>query len=721
MIITNFASGELSPWLNGRVDLQQYFQSAQKIKNFEIVPTGGLKRRTGTKRLGELSGNCRLIPFIVDQNTSFILEFVPGYIHIWKNGKKQNISIETDYTNLAEINEIQYAQDYDRMIFVHTKYDPLELTYSADGTFTSQNMPFTFYPEVELDDDFDYITIQPNTEDNLPPGHDGQYCLWRGILYIYDSSTAEKWIPDPSVEDPKLEKDLFTSDRKRPGCIAFFNNRLYFAGTIEKRQKIWASAAPDTEKNRYNLFATYKKYITVNKQVKDGDIHLFTGELLMDNISDSQTVITNVSQDLTEALAKDKTLYFVTNNEYIPIGAKVINVTANSVTIDKKATNTEDKKAVVFSMSLWKDAMNPSADDYEYKVVNSNVTTSDCSFNFELASDQNDAIRFMAANKYMAVGTETNIWAIPSGISALSIVAELNGRYGSDLIQGRCLDTAIIFFAQGKCGIREYYYNSQAEAFQTNNIAILADHLITESPAVDFDFVTNPYNRLIITRQDGKVVTMLYDKTNGVFAWNRIEHEKKIVSTAVTRGELQNDLVYFAVKDGTKTVTDEEGNETTTDRYYLELLDSNNEVYLDSYIEATEDTDISQFSSEAVIYDSITDEVKPLLDFDSIIDFEGVYIGYPYESLIKSMPVVADTPERKKRITNLIFRFLDSYMPTLKTEGLPDEYFTDIEQPFTGIKSIDYPGITDREVTFTLSISEPKRCNILSVNANISV
>ena len=46
---TSFASGELSPLLLGRTDLEQYYKGAQDAENVVIVPQGGVKRRPGTQ------------------------------------------------------------------------------------------------------------------------------------------------------------------------------------------------------------------------------------------------------------------------------------------------------------------------------------------------------------------------------------------------------------------------------------------------------------------------------------------------------------------------------------------------------------------------------------------------------------------------------------------------------------------------------------------------
>ena len=57
---TSFASGELSPLLKGRTDLEQYYQGAQQAEGVVIVPQGGVKRRPGTQFIDvALRGNTR--------------------------------------------------------------------------------------------------------------------------------------------------------------------------------------------------------------------------------------------------------------------------------------------------------------------------------------------------------------------------------------------------------------------------------------------------------------------------------------------------------------------------------------------------------------------------------------------------------------------------------------------------------------------------------------
>lgn len=740
MVITNFSAGELSQNLKGRVDIGSYYAGVQKMKNFEIIPTGGIQRRVGFKRMGKLAGDARLIPFIVDSNLSFIFECVipEGSTHavfrVWKNGEKMltalnnQVEIDTPYTSLSEINEIQYAQNYDLMFFVQENYRPFTIQYHA-GTDTFEYGLFKpkYYTDVYLDDKYGLVS---KAADYLPlEANEGDWCIYQGHLWKCikgsTTTTAAEWEQDGS--DPDTDTGLFRdlpeeeeslNAGKYPRAVAFYQNRLYFAGTKNNPQRIWASCTPSTSDTRYNEFGTYRKYVTVGKVIKNPDTHLFTADILLADMTETYTVLRNVSQDLTKEgiLTEDIANYFLTQSSFLPMGTKVISITGNTITINKGSRDLaidEDKHAVVFTLSLWQNADSASADDYEYSVVNSNVVTADCSFYMEPASDQNDAIKWLATGNFLALGTETNVWNIPAGVNAQNVQCTMTGRYGSDNIQAHVVDTAVIFFAQGKCGIREFYYNAQNEAFQTNNIAIMAEQMLFESPAMDFDFCTNPYNKIVITREDGSAVSLLYDKNNGVMGWNRIEHgEGFLRSCAITRGSGYSDYVFFVVKYGTD--------------YYLEKLDLNLQHFLDSWEYYTPGMDLTgYYGDKAVIYNETSHEEWPVNDIenipeDFIKELDIVTVGYKYDSIVLSMPVVTNDISAKKRIVNLHVRFNNSYMPHLTFTGIKNEKFLGVQEPYSGVKKIDFPGTSDIDVTFMLQISKPEACNILTVDASLS-
>jgi hypothetical protein len=671
MLFTNFSSGELSDTLFGRVDLPQYYQGASLLKNFGIIPTGGVTRRSGSKRLGNLSAASRLIPFIVDRNRAYILEFGTGYIKVWKNGEKvmsgENqlsfVNAGTGvalYSSLAHIRDIQYAQHYNTMIFVHRDYPPLELIWNGGDSFSLGVMNFDFSIQFEINDP------------------DGIYTI---------------------PEEGKYDTPLFNGSGKYPGCAAFYLGRLWLAGSRNEPQKVWVSNAPDKEGNHYNWFSTYKKYVTVSKIIKDADLHIFTG-----TITSGSEVITGVSQDLTAALSNSPEDYYL-SGDYFPVGTKVTAITANSVTVDH--TPSESKTGQTMTIQLWKSVSAPTAEDYVYETTVNAITVDSSAFIFEIASDMNDAIRWMAQSTYLVLGTETAEWVVPNTVTANAIRAVLSSRHGSDALQGTCIGKAVVFFASGRKAVREYYYQTDEEGFRANDIAMLAPQMLRDAAAVDFDFVSTPYSRIIITRDDGTLAVMLYEKDSGVMGWSRYEIAGGVVlSCATVPGNNGYDDVYIAVQRGALVM--------------LELLEEEAPVYLDGYAPYTGAAVLSLYGEGAIIHDQTAGRAYPCSAPPGDVDIAGhtVYIGYPFESRMRSMPILTDKPNDQKRISAVILRFKDSFLPTV--EAFPAssvEWITGRKEPFSGVVRVPFPGTHDRDVMISIATDKPQPCTVLSMNA----
>ena len=87
--LTNFTAGELSPRLQGRTDLEKYFNGCKVMENMTIHPHGGATRRPGTKFIHEVktsANSTRLIPFEFSTTQTYIMEFGNNYIRFFKDG-----------------------------------------------------------------------------------------------------------------------------------------------------------------------------------------------------------------------------------------------------------------------------------------------------------------------------------------------------------------------------------------------------------------------------------------------------------------------------------------------------------------------------------------------------------------------------------------------------------------------------------------------------------
>jgi hypothetical protein len=401
---------------------------------------------------------------------------------------------------------------------------------------------------------------------------------------------------------------------------------------------------------------------------------------------------------------------------------------------------------------------------YTREIIKNEYPSSDCGFTFEIASSTNDAIRWLCANRGLIVGTEMGEWLIPPDVHATNVQAISLSKHGSDRIQGEALGDATLFFKSGRKGLVEYYPNDN-DHFRANNMALLAQHMLHESPAKEFDYATNPYTKLFITREDGMLVTLLYERMTGTFAWSRIttgeimknmitqeetdiskkawnrkvkdsqtqysvSHpgpyviperlerfvEGRVLSCAVLPGEDGFDDVYLVVKRKSG-----EGDEAVY-KYYLERLREEGTVYLDNWSEWTFENEeqrqslLDSYDSNAVVYDEKENRQYRLNEELPAKSCEENrrYIGYPYQSIMESMPIVKDEKMKAVNMTRMCVRLLDSYEPDIwGSKG-------DKNSPTDGVvESIDMLSGQSTSKQFTIVHEDPNRCRVLSVYAEV--
>lgn len=84
----SFQSGELSPAMYARTDLQRYVTGLRTLRNATVLRTGGVQSRAGFEYLGSTKANgaARLVEAVFDDDANYVLEFGNLYIRFWKDG-----------------------------------------------------------------------------------------------------------------------------------------------------------------------------------------------------------------------------------------------------------------------------------------------------------------------------------------------------------------------------------------------------------------------------------------------------------------------------------------------------------------------------------------------------------------------------------------------------------------------------------------------------------
>lgn len=114
---TNFTSGTLSKDLYGRGDLSMYENGARKLENVIIHATGGISRRKGLKKINQLEGKARLIPFEFNNEQIYLLCLSYHKCTVYKDDAVI-AELNTPW-NESQIAELKYTQSADTIFFAH--------------------------------------------------------------------------------------------------------------------------------------------------------------------------------------------------------------------------------------------------------------------------------------------------------------------------------------------------------------------------------------------------------------------------------------------------------------------------------------------------------------------------------------------------------------------------------------------------------------------------
>ena len=180
--LNNFQFGEISPSLTSRTDTKVYTNAGEQVRNFFIRSEGGLKKRTGTKRLHNFESNpaftalaslrqsVRIEPFIFSDDEKYIIAFSNTRIEIFQisptDGSVSSIQSLTSQswlvntTSASYLEEITFAQQGDLMFICHNTFQTRILERTGLTTFTVST--FNFDTSRDGNDIFQpYFSFQP--------------------------------------------------------------------------------------------------------------------------------------------------------------------------------------------------------------------------------------------------------------------------------------------------------------------------------------------------------------------------------------------------------------------------------------------------------------------------------------------------------------------------------------------------------------------------------
>jgi len=274
-IQTNFAGGEISPKLQGRVDLAQYNVSCKLLENFICFPQGGVIKRSGTRYIAECKNSTstkRLIPFVFSTTQAYILEFGEDYIRFYRNEGQIYSSGSTPYELSSPYGQeyldgLSFTQSADILYITHPSFSPRKLTRTSHIAWTITELDHLDGPY--LDVNVSATTITPQATTGTSRTLTASADLWVStdvgrLVRLKHSSTwgyakitavtnatvavatiKSNFAATGAVTDWRLGAWSDTSGW--PTCVTFYQDRLFFANSSTQPNTVWGSKSGDFE------------------------------------------------------------------------------------------------------------------------------------------------------------------------------------------------------------------------------------------------------------------------------------------------------------------------------------------------------------------------------------------------------------------------------------------------------------------------------------------
>ena len=168
-----FSRGELSPKLRSRADLEQFKTGLGECLNWMVMRQGGVRRRPGTKFIGEVRNSnkpARVIPFIFKTGQTYqayVLVLNDSFFRVYAlDGRVGSFEVAHPYAD-ADLFGIDYDQTNDVLDLTHKSYAPRRISRTSDTSWSIGPVTFRFGPYLPVN--ATATTLTPSATGNPIP------------------------------------------------------------------------------------------------------------------------------------------------------------------------------------------------------------------------------------------------------------------------------------------------------------------------------------------------------------------------------------------------------------------------------------------------------------------------------------------------------------------------------------------------------------------------
>ncbi len=544
-IWSSFNAGELSPLLQGRVDLPQYQKGAEICLNFIPTVQGPVMRRGGTALCGATANPnapSLLIRFSRSPTESYLLEFYAGGVRFWFNGSLVTASgsvysltspyQQADLFDSTGQPQVWAAESVDQIFLVHPNYPvqilsffgPSNWTLTAanlvDGPWmpanTNQNASVSISGGVSVGST---ITILSNTQ-IFQAGHVGS--LFR--ITQNDLSQIKPWAPG------QMTPTIASGVQRRSGyCTYTCANASAGVPPPSGTQLLFVQTGGNTPIHTTGSAWDGDQSTTIDPIGGPG--YFSTGvQWIYEDCGYGVAVITSVvsSQIAQATILRQFPVALLTQPSWQwEMGAfNAVNGYPSKVTFWNGR--------LILAAGAW--VYGSVSGDYQnFADLQLGQLLADSAFSQLLLSDQVNNVLWMQPTQYLLVGTTGNEFVISAQSESLpfgpnNIQCQSQSAYGSRAVAPVRVELNTVYVQAGGLKVREFSYIFYNNAYTSNDLTPLSEH-ITNGGIVCSAWAKTPYTIIWYVLGNGNLVGFTYNPKEEVRSWHR--HDLGAVGKAV--------------------------------------------------------------------------------------------------------------------------------------------------------------------------------------------
>ena len=751
-----FTTGEVSPDVSSRFDLEQYKSALLEAENVVIRPYGAVAKRQGSQYVGQVKYSdkpTRLFEFTTNTNNSFMLEFGDKYIRVWNYGIYTGIEVTTPFTSDI-LFDLNCNQSGDVMFICSGKHPIQTLSRYSDTDWRMSTYKLTEQPYDEINTDNGHtLTVNgdtiTSTKDLFTQDMVGsviQIAYYVEAVHTKSAGEVVEKKVKRYMQAQTIEK-TYNNINYNVGAFSTdtelswkFTTHGTWEGTVKLQisnndGQTWKDYRTYTSKNDYNVTDTGKieagarlKYVS---DIKSGSVNCdlsimpFTqyGIVEIKSVTDAKNAKVNVLNGIKEG---EPSYQWKLGSWNRGRGYPKLCTFYQ----DRFVVAATDSKPNFIWFSRTGDYPNFGVEKVEGTI------TDDSAITLPVINRKMCEIRHLVPANDLIILTSGNEWIVRGDktITPTNCNLKTQTQRGALSCEPQFIGNRCVFVQERGGTVRDMGYSYESDNYTGQDLTLFVKTLVKGHLAVTSAYAQDPDSIIYYVRDDGQLNCLTYIPEQKVYGWSHfVTNGKYRYVESVAEGE--QDTIYFVVDRviNNKSVK-------CIERSIPLYTEDNSDVFLDCYVKVANSIKTDYINAPHLVgqmVDIVIDgQQMPsrVVPPTGVIKLDGkanvITVGLPYTTKIKIPNVEQQINDgtlqgRVATVSRVVLRMYKSFGGKVgRTFDRMDDITLPPNELFTGDKPVILPkmGINySTDTSICIKHSDPFPFNLLSITRIVEI